>query len=670
MRPLVCTLLIAACQTPVVTEPPAIESAPPVSRPDPWDVTPRDRPPAQPPVPVEVPARIAMPPGANEPIAEPTPSRLIAAMPSAPIAMLALTDDGRAAVTADFSRSGRVWPTLDGKREPIVVSLRAPALLALTRDGSRLVIGALDAAGQLEIVVTRSTGESERRLAIEAARPFVALHAVPGGFLALDDERAVYAIGIDGTVSPPLVADPEQHVAALAIRGARALAMIESGGSVHGRWIDLARQPRWGAPTPTLPITSERVAISPDGKRIAGVTKSGKRLIIVDLESGRQVGRATDLDFVDPRLRPVGWVDDKTLAFSDQSQGIQWWNGKAHEPSSFSDNLIAAGDGVVIGTIGTALEITAFEKATHFLGYRMGGPQLLHPVGERFLASDMMGLVELDEHFRTREVHELTKPEGTAHTWSNVRILDDRHVLASTYIGNSYAIYMIDLDANEAKLVTKNGYPIDYQVSSGLLAYRSGNTFNLVKLDVKAGIAGKPVTIPIDPTVSTQLVLLDPVRANGSLAAIVTAAATSATVKVIGALHPDRTHTSYEIVSDRSVELTARWWENVGDFTKLVDRSLVPSTRIKSPDGKHAAEVMGARIRLTDDRGRTVWTAPAHAATSVVWTASGRLVAFGTGMAEVDLMTGALLERQCGWRFGKWSTVPGGFGSAQLCEAP
>ncbi len=655
-----------------MTEPQATAIEPVVARPDPWDVTPHERPPAPPavpvPVPVEVPARIAMPPGTNEPIAEPTP-RLITAMPTAPIAMLALTDDGLAAVTADFSRSARVWPTLDGKREPVVVTLRAPALLALTRDGSRLVIGALDAAGQLELVVTKSTGESERRLAIEAPRPFVALHAVPDGFLALDDDRAVYAIGADGTVSAPLVADPEQHVATLAVRSTRALAIIESDGKVSGRWIELASQPRWGAPTPTLPITSERVAISPDGKRIAGVTRSGKRLIIVDVESGRQVGRAADWDHVDPRLRPVGWVDNKTLAFSDQSVGMQWWNGKTHEPIGSSDNAITAGDGVVVGTMSTSLEIAAFDKETHFLGYRMSGPQMLHPVGNRFLASDASSLVELDEHFRTRKVRELTKPKEMAQGWSDIRIIDERHVLATTHFGDGYAVYMIDLDAKEAKLVNKDVHLHSYQLSSDVLAYRSGSTFTLIELDLKTGTIGKPVTIPVDPLVSTEFVLLDAARANGSVAAIITSSSTSANVKVLGALHPDRASDPYDVASEKTVQLTAWWWENVGHVTKLVDSMRAP-TRIKSPDGKHAAEVTGARIRLTDDKRRTVWTVPAHAATNVTWTASGRLVAFGAGIAELDVKTGAILERQCGWRFGKWFDEPEGFGSSTQCEAP
>ena len=319
---------------------------------------------------------------------------------------------------------------------------------------------------------------------------------------------------------------------------------------------------------------------------------------------------------------------------------------------------------------GNTLEIAALDQPAYFLGYRMGGPTALHVAGDGFLATDNAGLVELDAHFHTRKIHELAHPQGGVQAWSGVRIVDGQHAVATTYINGAHAIYLIELGANEAKLVTSDGALVDYQLSSGILGYRAGNTFKLIAVDVKTGTIGTPVAIPFDPQQSMQLVLLDAVRAKGAVAAIVTGTSTSATIKLIGALHPERANDPYDIVSEKTVELGQRWWDTVGDLTKLVDRSMVPSERIKSPDGKHAAEVRKARIRLFDAKGGTVWVVPAHAATNVVWTPSGRLVAFGAGIAELDLATGALLERQCGWRFGKWITEPEGFGPSQLCDAP
>jgi hypothetical protein len=663
MRPLLCTLLIA-CQTPIVVEPPA-DSAP-VSRPDPWDVTPKG-PPAPPRA--EVPKTIAMSPTA-EPIVDPTPHRLVTAMPSGTITVLAITDDARAAVTADFSHSARIWPTLDGKREPVVVPLRQSTALALARDGNRLVIGALDPAGQLELVVTTASGELVRRVAVEATRPFIAIHAVPSGFLVLDDERNVFAVGVDGVPSAPLVADPEHHVVALAVRGDRALAMIDTEGKVHGRWIELDGL-RWGAATPTLPFTGDRIALTPNGKRIAGVTTRGKRIVVIDLATGRQVYRAVHSELDDPQLRPVGFVDNETLAFTEQNQTVSWWHGEEQAHNGSSDGVLVAGNGVVVSALGTSLQVVTPHEPPEFLGYRMGGPQMLLPVGDRFLATDSTKLVEIDRHFKTRRVHELGGLPDSQRGWSAMRFVDAGHVLATTYIDSAYAIYLIDLAANEAKLVAGNGYPVDYQPASGLLLYRSNNAYEIVHIDQKTHAISKPTRIEYDPAQPPTPVLLDPEGAQGNqLAIIAQTNRTRASIKLIGALHPERAAAPYDITTERTVELTQRWWDTVGDLSKLVDPAMLPSPRLESPDGKHRAELRGAHVRLFDQAGRTVWVAPAHTATSLVWTASGRLIAFGAGIAELDIKSGALLERQCGWWFGRWNKNAEGFGPTNLCDAP
>ena len=664
MRPLLCTLLIA-CQTPVVLEPPAAE---PVAQPDPWDVTPaQPAPPAGPAAPA-APATIAMPPPTNEPLVEPTSHGLVNAMPASAIAMVAITDDGRAAVTADFSHSARIWPTLDGKREPVVVTMRPPAALALARTDSRLVIGALDPAGQLEIVVTKASGESERRLAVESARPFVAIHAVPDGFLVLDDERAVHAVGADGVPSAPLVADAEQHITALAVRSGRVLAVIEQDGKVHGRWIELDPL-RWGATTPALPFTGDRVALSPDGKRIAGTTTSNKRIVVIDLATGRQVGRAADVDLADPQLRPIAFIDAKTLALIDVDQTVSFWDGVLYGERGTSHGVTAGGDGLVLAAHGTALQLVSPRDEPQFVGYRVGGPQMLLPAGDGFLASDQTKLVELDRHLKTRKVHELGQAPGSAYEWTHVRIVDARHVLATAYVNAAYAMYMIDLDAAEAKLVSANGFPQDYQPASRLLLYRTQHAFEVRHLDPQTHTFGTPTRFEYDPSRPPLMVLLDPARAGGNVLAIIEATATTATLKLVGALHPERPADPYDITSQRTVELTERWWETVGDLSKLVEPAMLPPTRIKSPDGKHAVELRGGRIRLFSQAGASRWTVPAHAASAVMWTPAGRLLASGAGVAELDLTSGALLERQCGWRFGRWSTPPEGFGPTNLCDA-
>src|SRR5215510_5560964 len=105
------------------------------------------------------------------------------------ISLLAVTDDARAAVTADFGGALRLWPTLDGKREPVVLVGARARELAIARDGdgdgADLVVADLDAAGHLEILRTDALGAARSRARVPADRPFVSVTAVGDGFVAV-----------------------------------------------------------------------------------------------------------------------------------------------------------------------------------------------------------------------------------------------------------------------------------------------------------------------------------------------------------------------------------------------------------------------------------------------------------------------------------------------------
>ncbi|HEV7555463.1 MAG TPA: hypothetical protein VGO00_08420, partial [Kofleriaceae bacterium] len=66
-------------------------------------------------------------------------------------------------------------------------------------------------------------------------------------------------------------------------------------------------------------------------------------------------------------------------------------------------------------------------------------------------------------------------------------------------------------------------------------------------------------------------------------------------------------------------------------------------------DGSLVAEIHGGRLRLRGKDGKARWAIDAHNATDVVWNRAGELLLVGAGVARVDLATGELRERQCGW---------------------
>src|SRR5262249_3655077 len=75
------------------------------------------------------------------------------------IALIGAPEDGSFAVTSDVPGGVRLWPSLDGKREPVIVTARLPTALAVARDGGEIAIADLDVAGGLEIVRTSPEGE-------------------------------------------------------------------------------------------------------------------------------------------------------------------------------------------------------------------------------------------------------------------------------------------------------------------------------------------------------------------------------------------------------------------------------------------------------------------------------------------------------------------------------
>src|SRR4051812_25908816 len=89
------------------------------------------------------------------------------------IRALAVTDDGQVAVTADVSGSVRLWPSLDGKRQPVIVTAGAPVALAIEHDGDDLAIAGVDAAGTLELIRLTVGGEAISRVTLELDRPVV-----------------------------------------------------------------------------------------------------------------------------------------------------------------------------------------------------------------------------------------------------------------------------------------------------------------------------------------------------------------------------------------------------------------------------------------------------------------------------------------------------------------
>jgi hypothetical protein len=265
------------------------------------------------------------------------------------------------------------------------------------------------------------------------------------------------------------------------------------------------------------------------------------------------------------------------------------------------------------------------------------------------------------------KVHELPTT-GWEHRWTGLHIFDERRVIASGYTVDGYETYMIDLVSHAVAPIPTKGWFFGHEPATGLIAYRTSERMEVMHLD-DSGMLGTPASFPMDVR-TTQFFLLDPKRADGNVAAIVAFHDGKATLTALRSFKFAAIDKPYEVGSEREIELPATWWDQDRNFQKLLPAGWLPPRRLASPDGKYAVELRDdERIRLTDARGKVVWTIPSASARSLAWSPSGDLVAFGSGMARIDLATGALVTRQCGWRFGRWDVQPEATLDAGICIA-
>jgi hypothetical protein len=693
------TLLVGACQEPVARRQPIVERwlaeqaaaklAPALdvaalAQVDPW--APKDGPSfgmAEPPSPAPAePAprtaeTIVGTSGHGEPVVEPTSQPVVNAMHSTAIESLAVTDDGTVAVSTDLRHSVRLWPTLDGTREPVVIGMRPPLGVAVARLGDELVIAGLDEAGQLELVRTTRAGEVLRRVFVETGRPLASIQAAGLGFVGLRDDRAIVGIPVDGaalaTVTT-LVADPGEHVTSLAVRHGRVLAMLENGSEVRGRWVEPADGLHWGARTAALPIGPGPVALSPDGTRVAGVARNTKSAAIIDLARGRVIARPYKETFPDPKLRPAGFLTNGVAVFASGVDNVFWWGRVAPDDTfALSRGPIAVGDNLAVGASSEVLVLAGARASDtiEFLGYRMGTTQSVLPIGGNLLATDGRAVVEIDAALHTRAVHEMPS-EDASRSWYTVTLVDRTHVVAGSYSRAGSGLYLVDLATDKATLIDDKAGLLGYEPSTRMLALQTQKEILIRIYDPKTATFGAAIGLPVELRDNPRLKLFDPARAGGNVLAIATNASSvldSVHVTLVKRVDPTR-DPPVSLGRQRDLQVEEGFWDVNGDSLSLIDRVIAPTLPLASPDGSRTVELHDARITLRDKAGTETWTVPSAGATDLTWMPDGSLIAHGAGMARLDLASGAFVQRQCGWRFGRWDIHPGGFGVTSVCEAP
>lgn len=615
----------------------------------------------------------------------PAPGPLVTGGHAMSLRALAVIDDGSLAVSVDLDGGVRLWPTLDGKHEPVVVVMNRPTTLAVTRDGSDVAIVGLDGAGSLEVVRTRPSGEALLRSQLVIERPVVGMLATTAGLVALLDDQTLALFDLRGVRTGTLVPAPGHRIAGLVTRRNRVLAFDATSDAMRGRWLEQGEAPHWGEETPPLKLDPTTAALSPDLTRIAARSPDRRAIVVVSLRTGKVIERPPieeGSQLSDEAV--VGYVDAKTLAVRTFDNQLEWWRGagelEVSETSPFG--MIAVADRRVVVGNASVLELCEYDREPRFLGYTATAASHVRTLGSSFLVASGANLIAVDGQMRAKRAIAIPAIESLSGGVEEVIAVDWRHAFVMGRNRSGWELHLVDL---EAKLEVKHALvlhtewaQVQYEPATRMYAAGNSSSVYFGYYDPKTGTASDPARYDL-PYSMAAVRLLDPATSNGVVAIVVQSSDGSGPdekvdIVEIKSVKLDRDD-PVEVGRRRTVTLEIDDFNMGGvDLQAVLMRVVAGNDAFKrrrtSPDGKLVAIVDRARITLVERTGNVErWSIVNPGLDDVAWLANGDLVATGGAIAQLDRATGALGDRQCGWGFGLWDEEPGTAFAASTCDA-
>jgi hypothetical protein len=591
---------------------------------------------------------------------------------SAPIVRGAVTEDGTAAVTSDDFGGIRLWPRLDGTREPLVVFGPSPRALALAHDASEgFGVAIVDDAQTLTI----TTIDAHNRASSRQVDTVAGVTATGAELVAWLADATIETFDLHGTRTARVVVPG--HLVRVVARAGRVLAIVASQRGTIGYWIEHGAI---GEATHVLPLDAESIALSPDGAHVAGI--HDQAAASVELATGalqplvhaarESVGHDDDDDDGDDdaaelddddvrRCVPVGYIGRDVVACVG-TRGVFWLDTHGvvgqrallhtrHRQRVFS-SVIGTADAIVVAGRSNALELLVPNLPPSYLGYQIAAPHRLRPSPHGLvLGAANHGWSVLDG--RLEIASRLT--DESAETVIDALPLDG--YVATLTLDREHGAG-VQLAAGSDVLRTVASAAITYEASTGLAAVSLGDDLAFVHVASRQ-IETLTAKFPIP-----QVWLLDPNLAHGKVALIennddiFTLRADELSSSLVKRV-PDR-HLADVIAADRSGRLYQRAH---GKFVGLVvDGHPFADTTdfmVASPDSTGALVAVGGTswLALYDVHGtrrwRTVLPMPGP-----VWQGDQLYVSTRGGLVRVDVATGAIEHAHCGWVFGKLAEPP------------
>ncbi|HET7506672.1 MAG TPA: hypothetical protein VFK02_36880 [Kofleriaceae bacterium] len=667
--------------------------------------------PAPPPAPA-APSSALRPP-APTPAPAPAPPPPLTAAHGSEIIALSAAGDGAAVASLDRDGGIRLWPALDGTREPVVIQGTGPSrAIALVGDGDGRAIATLDAAGGVHVIRTSAAGAVRGRATLAGDQPAVEIDATPEGVLVLRADQVLELVDPTGAVRARLAPEPGSHIDTVLVRGRRALALVLEDKQLHGRWIVLDHGARWGEVTPRLEGKIAHAVLSPDGERLAVTRPGSVHPVLIDLARGKAANtplcvtkgwpRSEGMEVEDAELirnhtapLPLAFVSERVVACSVLN-ALAWWNidGTPVQPSGGTFNIggapVDVSDRAVIAAMGPNLAIgTPIHH--RFIGYGMHDIAHMRPgpAGLMIGGTSQESLV-LGDGLEERARFDLGRNRID---WADAIAIDHRYAIAvsprRTYgKPDDFQISVFDGVARaqrQALPYQVRDRELSYEPATRLLATTDGPVSILLRFDPRTHTFGVP-TRAASAIAQNTLRLVDPKLAGGVAALEIDESSAGLLVGELGdaeivpgaAVVP---RTTYRVPGElRAVDRAGRLYMRApGEPDVVVHTRGVAGARLPglgsltlrpSPDGSLIAAFEPSRLVLVLASGAVRWEAAHWGAAGFEWTADGELIAqFPSAIAKIDLATGALAVRRCGWGFGVTDQpTEAGRGGPSVCE--
>lgn len=609
------------------------------------------------------------------------------------IVSLTAAPEGDAVLSIDELGGVRLWPSLDGKREPKLVELPVARELALGHRGDGYTAVARDEVGGLYIAKLDNEGRTITHTTLGVEPAFSGIAMTSAGLLAWRQDHHVLLVDENGATKGDIGTEPQQRIVDIAVAGGKALAMLETEGRRKARWLTLTPKLAWGAWIASpgsagtrstaegsakwidgadLGLVANTITLSPDTAHFAtagGVERKGF-VSVYETKTGKTVTSSP----ITVDQMELTFVDANLLAAVSAERGLHWLVVKDGSPltgaqGAFArtENILAAAGGqAVMPSNGELMLLT--PTATQFLGYGTLAPQMATagPDG-KLLVVGASSNVLLDA--KLAEV-------GTPH----LGIAAPTKIAAVTWLGGDD--YLVESAGPDQKLkiaiangvsgkvsVVRDGlkdlHYLAYEPSTQLVSMSFGSQSQVGKLDIAAGTLKEITKSPKQsPYEEIGFSLVSPKLGRGQQLVEITLKdkptlrwfktpgdKATASITIDGAyLGGDAAGRVYAWRTGPKGMLEAAVYADgkiVGTLATSRPASLWPD-----PSATMIAEATEGSLTLYRDF-QPVWSKALDGVHEVHWLSDGAIaITHVSGIARLDVATGNVTAARCGWDFG------------------